>query len=110
MEDEENADVDNGDLLLPDDLVDDDEDDEGEDLFGDDMERDYEQRELLDRYDQLDLDDTAFDGMDAEQRAQVENALRERDAREGRGNRDRLPAAFLGGTPFFAQLSCFVCV
>ena len=49
---------------------------------------------VLDDYDPALLDDRDdFEALDAGQRAEAEAAMRERDRREGRGRRSRLPAA-----------------
>lgn len=70
------------------------EDDAGIDLFGDNFDRDYRKRDdAADEYDERDIDDAEYEGMDLAQRRQLDARLnrRDRDMARVRGR----PNAFL---------------
>jgi DNA replication licensing factor MCM2 len=76
-----------------DDLDEDAEEEVGIDLFADNFERDYEERTGADQYDERDIDDANYDGMDLASRRALEARLNRRDRELARQR--NLPAAFL---------------
>lgn len=81
-------------------------DDDGEDLLGDDAMQDYRAIPELDRYDRAGVDDEFEDGMSQGEavraRMAAEEAMDDRDARDGRKRRGRrLPGALDGETERF---------
>uniref|UniRef100_T1IA51 DNA replication licensing factor MCM2 n=1 Tax=Rhodnius prolixus TaxID=13249 RepID=T1IA51_RHOPR len=64
------------------------EEEDGEELFGDNLEADYRPNPLLDRYDDVDLDEEDYDDMSQGDRVAAERFLNERDHAEGRRRGD----------------------
>lgn len=71
---------------------DDEEDDDGEELIGDAMLDDYRAMGALDQYEEDGLDGNEYEHMDPRSRAAADAAL---DARDGREQTSRMPAALL---------------
>ncbi len=82
----------NRDLLDDADDVLDDEEDDGVDLFGNNFEKDYEPKSD-NAYDDVDIDEDDYEGMDDAARRELEAQLDKRDARIR--SQGRMPAAFM---------------